>query len=156
RRGDSTKRSSRADCPARNYPYAVPSAVIAGAGVFGASLAHRLVRSGWGVTVGDPYPPRHVRAASGPEARLIRYPHGPESWYVRSAGRGRDLWRELEAETGRSLLLDCGLAWFARQEHGWEAQSEEVLRAEGVPVDRLTVDEAAALFPSFNGEGLLF
>jgi sarcosine oxidase len=134
----------------------VPSVVIAGAGVFGASLAHRLAHSGWDVTVVDPYPPGHVRAASGHESRLIRYAHGPESWYVRSARRARDLWRELEAETGRSLLLDCGLAWFARREDGWEAQSEAVLRAEDVPVDRLSVDEAAALFPSFDGQGLLF
>jgi len=134
----------------------VPSAVIAGAGVFGASVAHRLTRSGWDVTIVDPYPPGHVRAASGHETRLIRFAHGPESWYVRSVLRARDLWRELEAESGRSLMLECGLAWFARREEGWESESEEVLRAERVPVVRLSVDETAALFPSFDGDGLSF
>jgi sarcosine oxidase len=134
----------------------VPSAVIAGAGVFGASIAHRLVLSGWDVTIVDPYPPGHVRAASGHESRLIRFAHGPDRWYVRSARRARDLWRELEEETGRRLLIESGVAWFARREDGWEAQSEEALVAEDVPVVRLSVEDAAALFPSFDGEGLEF
>jgi glycine/D-amino acid oxidase-like deaminating enzyme len=130
--------------------------VIAGAGVFGASVAHRLTHAGWDVTIVDPYPPGHVRAASGHETRLIRYAHGPDRWYTRSAWQARDLWRELEEETGRSLLVDAGLAWFARSEDGWEARSEEALRAERVPVARLSVEEASDLFPSFNGDGLEF
>jgi glycine/D-amino acid oxidase-like deaminating enzyme len=134
----------------------VPSAVIVGAGVFGASVAHRLTHAGWNVTIVDPYPPGHVRAASGHETRLIRYAHGPDRWYTRSAWEARDLWRELEEETGRSLLIDSGLAWFARTDAGWEAQSEEALRAERVPVARLSVEEASSLFPSFDGDGLEF
>jgi sarcosine oxidase len=134
----------------------VPSAVIAGAGVFGASVAHRLTVAGWDVTIVDPYPPGHVRAASGHETRLIRFAHGTDRWYVRSARRARELWRELERDAGRSLLVESGIAWFARREDGWEAESEEALRAEGVPVARLSLDEAAQLFPSFDGEGLLF
>ena len=134
----------------------MPSAVIAGAGVFGASLAHRLTLSGWNVTVVDPYPPGHVRAASGHESRLIRFAHGADRWYVRSARRARGLWRDLEAETGRSLMIECGVAWFARRNDGWEAQSEEALLAEDIPVVHMGVDEAAALFPTFDGEGLAF
>ena len=134
----------------------MPSAVIAGAGVFGASVAHRLARSGWDVTIVDPYPPGHVRAASGHESRLIRFAHGPDRWYVRSARRARDLWRELEAETGRRLMIECGIAWFARREDGWEAQSELALRKEGVPAVRMSTEDAAALFPSFDGTGLAF
>ena len=134
----------------------MPSAVIAGAGVFGASLAHRLILAGWDVTIVDPYAPGHVRAASGHETRLIRFAHGPDRWYVRSARRARLLWRELEEESGRSLMIECGIAWFARREDGWEAQSEEALRAERVPNARLSLDETAALFPSFDGQGLAF
>jgi sarcosine oxidase len=124
--------------------------------VFGASIAHRLTLSGWEVTIVDPYPPGHVRAASGHESRLIRFSHGPDRWYVRSALRARDLWRELEAETGRRLLVESGIAWFARREDGFEAQSEEALLAEGIPAVRLGVEEAASLFPSFDGNGLSF
>jgi sarcosine oxidase len=134
----------------------VPSAIIAGAGIFGASLAHRLAVSGWDVTIVDPYTPGHARAASGHETRLIRFAHGPDRWYVRSARRARDLWREIEEQTGRRLLIESGIAWFARREDGWEAQSEQALEAEQVPAVRLTLDETAGLFPSFDGEGLSF
>ena len=43
----------------------MPSAIVVGAGVFGASLARRLAGSGWEVTLVEQYSPGHVRAASG-------------------------------------------------------------------------------------------
>jgi glycine/D-amino acid oxidase-like deaminating enzyme len=134
----------------------VQSAVVVGAGVFGSSVAHRLTLAGWEVTLVDRYPPGHVRAASGDESRLIRFSHGADRWYTRSARRARELWRELEAETGAELLVETGVAWLVRSEDGWEAASERSLQAEGVPVERLSVDDAAELFPSFDGDGLAF
>ena len=132
------------------------SAIIVGAGIFGSSLAYRLARGGWDVTVYEQYEPGNERSASGDESRLIRYSHGSESWYTRSAWRSRELWRELEAETGRELLVESGLAWFARSEDGWEAESERVLRAEGIPVERLEPDAGGELFPSYEPGDLEF
>ena len=31
----------------------------------------------------------------------------------------------------------CGVAWFALAEDGWERRAEQVLRNEGIPVERL-------------------
>jgi sarcosine oxidase len=132
----------------------LPSAVIVGAGVFGGSLALRLVSSGWEVTLVEQYPPGHVRAASGGESRLIRSAHGSNAWYTRSARRALELWRELEQESGTELLVPSGVAWFFSSVDGWGAESERVLRQEGVPVERLSPDEGARLFPSFDGTGL--
>ena len=132
------------------------SAVIVGAGIFGSSLAYRLARDGWDVTLYEQHEPGHERAASGGESRLIRYAHGSDAWYTRSAWRARQLWRELETETGRELLVECGIVWFARSEDGWEAKSERVLRAEGIPVDRLPAEEGHRFFPSFDPGGLEF
>lgn len=101
--------------------------MLVGAGVFGASLAHRLAGDGWEVTLVDQSPPAHERAASGGESRLIRYAHGPEVWYTRWAWRARELWRELEEEAGVELLVPAGLVWFAHREDGWEAESERGL-----------------------------
>jgi glycine/D-amino acid oxidase-like deaminating enzyme len=134
----------------------VPSAIVVGAGVFGASIAHRLALSDWDVTLVERYTPGHVRAASGDESRLIRFAHGAERWYTRSAWRSRDLWRELERASGTELLVETGIAWFARRDHGWEAQSQEALAAEGIPHERLSLDAASDLFPSFDGSGLAF
>ncbi len=132
------------------------SASIVGAGIFGASLAYRLARDGWDVTLYERHEPGHPGAASGGDSRLIRYAHGADAWYTRSAWRARELWRELEAETGRELFVECGLAWLAHAEDGWEAASESVLEAEGIPVERLAPEAGLELFPSFDPAGLAF
>ena len=131
------------------------SAVVVGAGVFGGSLALRLVSSGWEVRLVEQYPPGHVRAASGGESRLIRFSHGSNAWYTRSARRAFDLWRELEQEAGVELLVPSGVAWFFSNGEGWDAESERVLREEGIAVERLSPEEARRLFPSFDGTGLV-
>ena len=132
------------------------SAIVVGAGIFGGSLAHELVTRGWEVTLVDRYPPGHVRAASGGESRLIRCAHADDVWYVRSARRAYERWLALEEETGASLLVPCGVVWLAHDEAGWEAESEQVLAAEGVPTERLAPEAAASLFPSFAGDDLAF
>ena len=134
----------------------MPSAVVVGAGIFGSSLAYRLVRDDWDVTLVDKYPPGHVRAASGDESRLLRFSHGNDRWYTRSVRRSLDLWRELEEESGARLFEQAGVAWMARAAEGWEADSERVLREEGIPVERLAPDAGAELFPSFDPAGLAF
>src|ERR671939_2099678 len=102
----------------------MPSAAVVGAGIFGASLAHRLSRGGREVPLYERHEPGHGAAARGGESRLIRYSHGGDPWYTRSAWQARDLWRELEAESGRELLFETGIAWLAHREDGWEAASE--------------------------------
>jgi sarcosine oxidase len=132
------------------------SIVIVGAGTFGASLAWWLARDGVRVTLVDQFEPGDRRATSGGETRLIRCGHGADAHYTASARRARTLWRELEAESGVELLIECGLVWFARQADGWEAASEATMRAQGIPVERLGADEGARLFPSFQGDDLEF
>jgi sarcosine oxidase len=130
----------------------MPSAIVIGAGVFGASLADRLASEGWEVTLVERAEPAGPRAESGGETRLIRCSHGPDAFYTRSARRALELWREL----GEGALVECGVAWFARAEDGWEADSERVLREEGIPVERLTPGEATRLFPTLGVDDLAF
>jgi sarcosine oxidase len=122
----------------------MPSALVIGAGVFGASVADRLAADGWKVTLVDRLGPAHPRAESGGETRLIRCAHGADGFYARSARRALGLWREL----GDGVLEETGVAWFARRDDGWEADSERVLRGEGIPVERLTPEEGARLYPA--------
>jgi sarcosine oxidase len=130
--------------------------VIVGAGAFGASLAWWLARAGERVTLVDQFEPGDSRSSSGGETRLLRYSHGLDADYPAMARRARTLWRELEVEARQELLLERGMAWFAHGEDGWEAASERTLRAQGIPVERLEVGEAARLFPSFRGDDVAF
>ena len=130
--------------------------VIVGGGVYGASLAWWLAGSGESVTIVDQFTPGDLRASSGGETRLYRCAYGPDADYASMARRARALWRQLEEESGEDLLVECGLAWFAHREDGWEAQSEKTLVERGIPAERLDVADAAELYPSFRGEDLAF
>jgi sarcosine oxidase len=134
----------------------VDSAIIVGAGTFGASLAWVLAREGVSVTLIEQHEPGDPRTSSGGETRLFRCSHGGDQLYTASARRGHELWRELEAATGEDLLSETGMAWFAHGENGWEAHSERVLRELDIPVERLTPSETARLYPSFAGDDLAF
>jgi glycine/D-amino acid oxidase-like deaminating enzyme len=130
--------------------------VIVGAGTFGASLAWWLARAGGDVTLVDQFEPGDRRATSGGETRLIRCAHGADGDYTAMARRARTLWRELEAEARQQLLIECGVAWFAHREDGWEAASLRTLAAQGIPVERVDAAGAHELFPSFRGDDVEF
>jgi sarcosine oxidase len=132
------------------------SVVIVGAGTFGASLAWWLAREGAQVTLVDQFEPGDARASSGGESRLIRCGHGADTEYAASARRARTLWRELEAECGEELLVECGVTWLAHREDGWEADTIRVLAEQGIPFERLEPAAGARLFPSFDPDGLAF
>jgi glycine/D-amino acid oxidase-like deaminating enzyme len=128
------------------------SALIVGAGIFGAALADRLVEEDWRVTLVDRFEPGDPRSESGGETRLLRFAHGEDALYTLSAWRARELWRELGAE----VLVESGVVWLARRAEGWEAASERVLRANGIPVERLAPERVARLFPSLAVDDLEF
>ncbi len=128
----------------------MPAAVVVGAGSFGASLADRLTGEGWEVTLVDRFGPGDPRAESGGETRLLRCSHGDDVLYTRLARRARELWLDL----GAGILVESGVAWLVRRADGWEADSERILRAEGIPFERLAPDEARRLLPGLSPAGL--
>jgi sarcosine oxidase len=135
----------------------VPSAIVVGAGVFGSAVAHRLAGAGWEVTLVDADRPGHEKATSSDETRLLRSAHGADEWHVDLVRRARDLWRELEAETGVEVYVEAGVAWFAQSATGWEADSERVLSARGIPTERLEPGAAAErLYPDLGVADLVY
>jgi glycine/D-amino acid oxidase-like deaminating enzyme len=127
----------------------VPSVIVCGAGVFGAATARQLACAGWDVTLVEPVAPGHVRAGSGGESRLIRCSHGADAWHARSAQRALELWREVDP----TLVVEAGVAWFARREDGWEAASEATLQRLGIACERV---DPTTLFPSVRQDDLAF
>jgi len=135
------------------------NAIVVGAGIFGVSIANQLAGDGWQVTLVDQDEPGNERATSSSLSRVIRFGHGADTWYTRLAWRARTLWKQLEEETGTSLLVEAGMVWFV-QEHedggGLADHSEATLRAEGIPVERLAPTEVAALYPSLDAGDLTY
>jgi sarcosine oxidase len=132
----------------------VTTAVVVGAGVFGAATARELGRRGFDVTLVEQYGPGNVRSGSGGDTRLLRFSHGEQDWYTLSALRALDLWRELEAETHERLFEPVGVAWFESWDGDFTVRSEAALRRLAIPCERLTPEEARRLYPSLGGDDL--
>jgi sarcosine oxidase len=130
------------------------TAVVVGAGVFGASTARELARRGFEVTIVEQYSPGTVRSASGGDTRILRMAHGDAEWYSRLARRARTLWLELEESSGVRIWEPVGVAWFARREDGFEAQSRDTLARLGIAHEWLTPEAATGLYPSLGVDGL--
>jgi sarcosine oxidase len=132
----------------------VNTAVVVGAGVFGASTGRELARRGWDVTLVEQYTPGNARSGSGGDTRLLRFSHGDVEWYSLLARRALELWRDLEAETGLRLFEPVGVAWFDSGDGDFTVRSEATLRRLGIPCERLTPEEARRLYPSLGIEDL--
>ena len=143
------------------------SAVVVGAGVFGAATADALAGRGWEVTLVEQYAPANSRSSSGDSTRLVRCGYGRRfsddpsddqrnDWYTQSAWRSLGLWRDLADELRRDLMINTGAVWFSSREDGNEALAEARLRAAGIPCERLDPNDLRDQFPSIAIEDLLF
>jgi glycine/D-amino acid oxidase-like deaminating enzyme len=132
----------------------VSSALVVGAGVFGAATARELALRGWDVALIEQYAPGTVRSASGGDTRLARVAHGDADWYAELARNARTSWLELQEATGTRIWEPVGVAWFARSENGFEERSRASLERLGVPYEWLEPGEARRLYPSLNVDDL--
>lgn len=81
--------------------------VVVGAGVMGLATARALARRGAAVTVYEQYAIAHDRGSSHGSSRIFRLSY-PEARWVRLVSQALPLWRELEEESGETLLEPGG------------------------------------------------
>jgi sarcosine oxidase len=115
--------------------------VVVGAGVMGLATARVLARAGRDVVVCEQFELGHERGSSHGSSRIVRLSY-PEQRWVRLAQESFPLWRELEAESGTTLLdlhgtLDLG---------DWEP-NRDALAACGAPHEVLDAAEIERRFP---------
>src|SRR6266481_3163627 len=120
---------------------------VIGAGAFGGWTALYLLRRGAWVTLVDAWGPGHARASSGGETRVIRATYGTRGIYTTMAARAMELWRAHDAAFGSALVRKTGVLWMFRVEDGFADASAARLRDAGLPVERLSVHDAASRFP---------
>jgi sarcosine oxidase len=83
-------------------------ATVVGAGINGCAAAWALRRRGVDVTLVDQFAPGHTRGSSHGRSRIFRLAY-PEQHWVELAETALSGWRELEQETGTTLLELYGL-----------------------------------------------
>ncbi len=115
----------------------------------GLAAGRALKRRGHDVVVYEQFEPGHKRGSSHGRSRIFRLAYGEEE-YVRLAQESLGLWRELEAETGETLLELNGLLEIVRT---LEESTAHTLEACGVEWHRLDGDEAERRYPVRVPEG---
>ena len=114
---------------------------VVGAGVMGLAAARAIAQRGHDVTVYEQFELSHTRGSSHGGSRIFRLSYTDEYW-VALAQRAYELWRELEHESGRQLLVPYGLLDVEQE----PAERLAVFDSTGVPYEELTPGEARERF----------
>ena len=83
-------------------------AIVAGLGAHGSAAAYHLAKRGQRVLGFDRFARGHTLASFGGLSRIIRLSYYEHPSYVPLLKRAWDLWRELERESGETLLTQTG------------------------------------------------
>ena len=86
----------------------VYDAIVAGLGAHGSAAAYHLAKRGQRVLGFDRFARGHTLASFGGLSRIIRLSYYEHPSYVPLLIRAWDLWRELERESGETLLTQTG------------------------------------------------
>ena len=81
--------------------------IVLGLGAMGSAALYQLARRGSRVLGIDRFAPPHNLGSSHGDTRITRQAIGEGAEYVPLVLRSHEIWRELEAATGRSLLETC-------------------------------------------------
>lgn len=123
--------------------------IVIGGGAMGSATAWQLARRGAEVTLLEQFGPRHDNGASHGSSRIFRLAY-PDLTHVRLALRAQALWRQLEQESGRTILTVTGGI-----DHGPEAPVLAVHAAlveAGAAAELLTPEAAAERWPGLRFE----
>ena len=82
--------------------------VVLGLGAMGSAATFQLASRGRTVLAIDQFSPPHIYGSSHGETRITRCAIGEAPYYSPLALRSHEIWREIEAETGASLLTVAG------------------------------------------------
>ncbi|WAL68239.1 FAD-dependent oxidoreductase [Amycolatopsis cynarae] len=127
--------------------------VVVGGGGVGSAAAWQLAAGGADVVLLERFAAGHTRGASHGASRIFRIGYS-EPAYLRLALRALPLWRELEQESGRSLLeLTGGVTHGGGEELDLQAWA---LEAAGRPGRWLSHEEAVERWPGLRYDGRVY
>jgi sarcosine oxidase len=133
-------------------------AIVIGLGAMGSAAVYQLAKRGAKVLGIDRFTPPHTYGSSHGETRITRLACGEGPEYSQFAQRSHAIWRDLEHDTGVSLLVQNG--FLAISGEGKRAANHENLafldtsfeaaRQAGIAHEALDDRAIMARFPAFN------
>ena len=120
--------------------------VVVGGGAMGSATAWHLARRGREVTLLERYGDRHTMGASHGQTRNFNVAY-PDPTYQAMVQEAATLWRELEDESGATLL---DLVGQTNHGAGVEPGAADALRSLGVQAGMMPVEEAQERWPGIR------
>jgi sarcosine oxidase len=124
--------------------------IVIGLGAMGSATLQTLARRGVRVLGIEQFQPGHGQGSSGGDTRLIRQAYFEHPDYVPLLKRAYALWRQLEAESGRSLLFETGTLYIGQPDSELIAGSRLAAAVHGIDLACLDDGALAARFPAFR------
>ena len=133
--------------------------ITVGLGAMGSATLYQLSKRTKNVLGIDQFSPPHNMGSSSGETRITRLANGEGAAYIPLVFRSNEIWKELEKETGESLLVQNGGLILATEDvkqnifHGKKdflAQTIEIAKKHNIKHDVLTSEEIRKKFPQFN------
>ena len=124
-------------------------AIVVGLGAMGSATLAELAARGLRVVGLEAFGPGHANGSSHGRSRIIRYAYAEGATYVPLVMRAGELWRELEAASGRRLLTVTG-GLFAGPPGSWVVEGAAASAARwGLAHERLGAAQVNARWPAF-------
>ncbi|MBT2555874.1 FAD-dependent oxidoreductase, partial [Arthrobacter sp. ISL-5] len=123
---------------------------VIGLGSIGSMALWQASRLTQGVTGFEAQAPAHGRSAVGGDTRLFRMIYRGNPGYYPILERSRDLWAELEAETGQNILTRCGGLSIGTKDGPYLTALLETTRTNGAEHQSLSREEMAERYPQHN------
>jgi sarcosine oxidase len=121
--------------------------IVVGLGGMGSSAAYQLAARGARVLGIDRHPPAHALGSSHGGSRITRQAYFEDPAYVPLLLRAAELWRQAEAESGRSLLHLTGGLMIGRPDSRVISGSLRSAEQWGLAYEMLDADQIRAAFP---------
>ena len=118
---------------------------VIGLGAAGSAALAALARAGVSAIGVDRYAPPHAVGSSHGETRLLRVAYAEGALYVPMARRAIELWRALEARSGRELFRQTGIIYAGPHDSAFLSASLASAREHGVHVGERTPERRAQL-----------
>jgi sarcosine oxidase len=130
---------------ARDY-----DAIVIGLGAIGSATLCHLARRGLTALGLEQFSPGHQFGSSHGDSRIIRETYFEHPLYVPLVQRAHELWRELEATTGKSLMTITGGLMIGPPDGSVVSGTLRSAREHGLPHEILTPSAVHHRFPAFD------
>ena len=136
----------------------IADVAVIGLGAVGSATLYQAAKLGVKVIGIDRFDPPHDQGSSHGETRITRQAIGEGREFVPLVLRSHQIWEELEAATGRSLMTRNGGLVLAASgvggnHHGSSSFLADTIKAAkefGVPHQQLSADDVRSIYPQFR------